>query len=81
MDQTYCVPGHRIHDNVSVIRDFIDVCDISHDGVRLVFLDRRRVLMMFLMNTCPKFKTIWFWIFYFVMCIFMLFIYIYSTQY
>ena len=40
MDKTYCVPGHRIHDNVSVIRDLIDVCDISHEGVRLVFLDQ-----------------------------------------
>ena len=40
MDQTYCVPDHSIHDNVSVIRDLIDVCDISHDGVHLVFLDQ-----------------------------------------
>ena len=37
MDQTYCVPDHSIHDNVSVIRDLIDVCDISLESVGLVF--------------------------------------------
>ena len=44
MDQTYCVPGRNIHDNISVIHDVINVCDIDLEGVVLVFLDQEKAM-------------------------------------
>jgi len=38
VDQSYCIPGRSISDNIFLIRDLID-CGLKEDGVGLLFLD------------------------------------------
>jgi len=43
-DQTYCVPGRSILDNVSLIRDFLDISDSLGIKAGLISLDQEKAL-------------------------------------
>ena len=40
-DQTCCVPGRSIYDNIGAVRDISDVCDILHKNIGLIFIDHK----------------------------------------
>jgi len=39
-DQTCCVPGRSIYDNLGAVRDIVDVCDLLHKSTGLIFIDQ-----------------------------------------
>ena len=42
VDQTYCVPGRSIFDNIFLIRDTLDVCTTLEKKLGLLFLDQEK---------------------------------------
>ncbi|KAL2076888.1 hypothetical protein ACEWY4_027518 [Coilia grayii] len=42
VDQTYCVPGRSIFDNICLVRDTLDVCRILQKKVGLLLIDQEK---------------------------------------
>lgn len=40
VDQTYCVPGRSIFDNISLVRDTMDVCTLSKKNIAFLLIDQ-----------------------------------------
>lgn len=59
IDQTYCVPGRSIFDNVSLIRDTMEVCGLLKEKVGFILIDQLkaydRVEPMFLWKVLEAF--------------------------
>ncbi len=41
-DQTYCVPGRSIFDNITLIRDIFDVSKLLNINIGLISLDQEK---------------------------------------